>query len=111
MTLDEAVTYFTEEAELRKRMSQLDGSFVTEARNEQAKRIHTEAAKNNKQLAEWLMELKELRSLLNTINKLEQERLKFKEERDKYIKQNNELTTEIANFYHKVADVIGSDEE
>lgn len=51
------------------------------------------------------------RSLLNTINKLEQERLKFKEERDKYMKQNNELTTEITNFYHKVADVIGSDEE
>lgn len=63
MTLDEAVTYFTEEAELRKRMSQIDGSFVTETRNEQAKRIHAEAAKNNRQLAEWLMELKELRSL------------------------------------------------
>lgn len=50
------------------------------------------------------------RSLLNTINELEQERLKFKEERDKYMEQNNELMTEIANFYHKVDDVIGNEE-
>lgn len=64
MTLNEAVTYFTEEAELRKRMSQLDGSFVNETRNEQEKRIHAEAAKNNRQLAEWLTELKEAKRLL-----------------------------------------------
>ena len=51
------------------------------------------------------------RSLLNTINELERERLKFKEERDKYMKQNNELMAEIANFCHKVSDVIGSDAE
>lgn len=61
MTLEEAVTYFTEEAELRERMSQLGGSFVNETRNEQEKRIHAEAAKNNGQLAEWLTELKVLR--------------------------------------------------
>lgn len=36
--------------------------------------------------------------------------LGFKEERDKYMEQNNELMTEIANFYHKVDDVIGNGE-
>lgn len=49
------------------------------------------------------------RSLLSTINELEQDRLKLKEERNKYLSQNDELMREIANFYHKVADVIGSD--
>lgn len=51
------------------------------------------------------------RSLLSTINELEQDRLKLKEERNKYLSQNDELMREIANFYHKVADVMGSDAE
>jgi hypothetical protein len=48
---------------------------------------------------------------LSTINELEQDRLKLKEERNKYLSQNDELMREIANFYHKVADVMGSDAE
>lgn len=51
------------------------------------------------------------RSLLNTINELEQDRLKLKKERNKYLNQNDELMREIANFYHKVADVMESDEK
>lgn len=67
MTLEEAVTYFTEEAERRERMSQLDGSFVNETRNEQEKRIHAEAAKNNRQLAEWLTDYKELKNSVGAV--------------------------------------------
>ena len=37
--------------------------------------------------------------------------LKLKEGNIKYLSQNNELMREIATFYHKVADVIGSDAE
>ena len=51
------------------------------------------------------------RSLLNTINELEQDRLKLKEERNKYLSQNDELMREIATFYHKVSDVMESDAE
>lgn len=49
------------------------------------------------------------RSFLNTINELEQDKLKLKEERNKCLSQNDELMREIATFYHKAADIMESD--